>query len=538
MKTLINIISLIVLTTSLAQGQTTDSIIQKLVNNNLIEQSQIKASEELLNTGYPKSKSHYIYILFQLSFKKLTGHDYGPFTSFDFGGTKPKPSKQLKINEELTSYLSSLKSCDLVNQKQFETFKTQINNNNFVHKLQFQLAVIAFIEEQEHMAPKKLKVFADILKEQDIVNSQYQQLLSDIEQEKLENPIDFLNYCNKAVIIKEQDFPDKPEDYLELIHRKTASIIPELNFTNFEFKIVLDSTNSYDEDSKFYDFVVSVSLNGKTYKQKSSYHLYSPSKNQYYGNKIDKQTYYQLFNKILADIQSPYRLHSVERTRNNAVDWTTFGIIALTKEQARRLHSGGVYFTPSYENFKQNVTSAKIKEAIEAYQEIGLLTHLSSAQIEQAKAKAAEQVNYSINNILEVFPDVIYNFDTELGNLEDPYAELIREYKRISHQDFNASNISDNFDIDKNRTAVLKFELGTNTYSKTLQIEDDWIDMTVFDFIKTVATENNLKGQFYQLYTGGQDVSVIYLSQEQYEYLKAHQFLSFGDDMKAYEDEY
>ena len=88
-------------------------------------------------------------------------------------------------------------------------------------------------------------------------NINYEKLLNDIDQEKLQNPIDFLNYCNKTIIINEQDYPTEAEKYLELIYPKTASIFPELNFTNFEFQIVLDSTIS-SNDSKFYDFIVCV----------------------------------------------------------------------------------------------------------------------------------------------------------------------------------------------------------------------------------------------------------------------------------------
>mgnify|MGYP006180525139 FL=1 len=135
------------------------------------------------------------------------------------------------------------------------------------------------------------------------------------------------------------------------------------------------------------------------------------------------------------------------------------------------------------------------------------------------------------------FPDVIYMFDTELDNLENPYAELIREYKKISHNDFNATEISDNFDIEKKKKVELKFKIGNKSYKKTLKIENDWIDTEFFNFIKSVVTEQNLKGQFYELYTGGQEVSVIYLNNEQYNYLRTNKLLIFGDDWQTEDDE-
>jgi hypothetical protein len=536
MKTLLQILTLLILATNIVNGQTMEKTLQKLTDNKLIEQKEVKDFEEHLKKGETKSNAAYLYSLFQIEFKKLTGQFYSEIgTHLSFGDEKPKPAEQTKINKELIQYLTKLEACDLIDENQFTYFQSKINGNEFLHSLQLLPAIIEQVALKEHMNPDKLKVFADKLKSKEIVSLKYNNLIAEIQQEKLQNPIDFLNYCNKAVIINEQDYTNEPEKYLELIHQKTASIIPELTFTDFQFQIVLDSSIS-DSGSKFYDFVVSLKSNGKKYKQKSSYHLYSPSKNQYYGNKIDQQEYYKIFNKILADLQSPYRLHEVKAYQGNAVEWKTFGIIALTKEQADLLHGGGVYFTPSYESFKNKLTSKKIEQAIVEYKKIGLLSHLTSEQLEKARERVSEQENTNLNDVLMAFPDVIYMFDTELGNLEDPYAELIREYKKISHNDFNATEISDNFDIEKKKKVELKFKIGNKSYSKTLKIENDWIDTEFFNLIKSVVSEQNLKGQFYELYTGGQEASIVYLTKEQYDYLRTNKLLIFGDEWQTEEE--
>lgn len=536
MKTIFKIFFLVILIANFANGQIMDKTLQKIIDVRLIEQKQASDFEELLKKSKTKSNAVYLTILFQLEYKKMTGYNYSPLGSYiSFGGEEPKPSEQTKINEELIQYLSKLKSGDLIDENQFTHCQTEVTNNEFVHSLQLLLKIIDQVELKEQMNPEKLKVFADKLKSKEIVNSEYDNLIVDIQKEKLQYPIDFLNYCDKAVIIKEQDYPNEPEKYLELIHKTTACLIPELSFENFEFQVSLDSSIS-DSDSEFYDFVVSFKSNGKKYKHKSHYHLYSPSKNQSYGNKIDQQEYYKIFNKILADLQSPYRLHEVKAYQGNAVEWKVFGIIALTKEQADLLHSAGVYFSPSYESFRNKLTSQKIEQAIEEYKKIGLLSHLTSEQIEKAQEKVSEQENSNLNDVLMAFPDVIYLFDTELGNLEDPYAELIREFKKISHNDFNATEIFDNFDIEKKKKVELKFKIGAKSYSKTLKIENDWIDTEFFNFTKSVVLEQNLKGQFYELYTGGQEASIIYLTIEQYNYLRTNKLLVFGDEWQT-EDE-
>jgi hypothetical protein len=187
MKTLLQILTLLILTTNIANGQTMEKTLQKLTDNKLIEQKQVKDFEELLKKRETKSNATYLYSLFQIEFKKLTGHFYSEIgTHLSFGDEKPKPAEQSKINEELIQYLSKLKSCDLINENQFTLFQSKINNNEFIHSLQLLPSIIEQVALKEHMNPEKLKVFADKLKSKEIVNSKYDNLIVDIQQEKLQ----------------------------------------------------------------------------------------------------------------------------------------------------------------------------------------------------------------------------------------------------------------------------------------------------------------------------------------------------------------
>lgn len=363
----------------------------------------------------------------------------------------------------------------------------------------------------------------------------YENLLKDIKAGTITDGFQFLAYCDKATIIKASNYPSEPENYLEQIHRDVSKLLPELAFSDFKFQVKLDSSIS-DNDSKFYYFVVSLKCNGKTYRQKSSYHLYSPSKNQYFGNKIDQQEFYKIFNKVLADKQSIYRLHEVKSIPNNAVDWTQFGIIALTKEQADMLHGAGVNFRPSYESFKNAITSEKIETAISEFQKIDLLSHLSPDQIKSSTEKVKQQENGNLNDVLQCFPQTIYFFDTELGNLEDPYKEILNELSLISHGQFRPINITDNFSKPTNKKATVNFSFNGKEYAKDLKVEDDWIDPSFFDLIKKVVTDNKLNGQFYELYTGGQEASLIFLTTDQYEYLRTNKLLVFADQWQTEEE--
>lgn len=110
------------------------------------------------------------------------------------------------------------------------------------------------------------------------------------------------------------------------------------------------------------------------------------------------------------------------------------------------------------------------------------------------------------------------------------------EYANISHNQFTPVNISDDFDIEKNKKVTLKFSFNGVDYKRVFTINNDWIDTDFFDFIKTVIKENKLNGQFYELYTGGQDASVIFLTPHQYEVLKTNQLLVFGDEWEDEEE--
>ena len=527
MNSLKLILTLIILTANVAFCQ--DENLQQLIECGLIEQNQVEDFEEVLSSTNDRSPLVYLGVLYRVETKKLAPFkSMEPGTSFfiNFGDKKP-PAEQAKINDRLTQYLSKLKSCDLIDDKQFDQFKARIDKDDFVHQFLLLKEVFNQAVLTERMNPDKLRVFADKLKSHEIVTEQYDRLIEDIQQDKLQYPIDFLNYCNKAVIINTMDYPEEPDQYLEPIHRKTASVIPELSFTDFKFDVVVDSL---DFDTESSDFIVSLESNGKKYKQVSFYRLYSPSKNRYYGDRIDQQTYYKIFNKILTDLRSPYRLHEVKVYRSDFAEPEIFGIIALTEEQADWFHGGGVYFSPSYESFKNEITSERIEQAIEEYKKIGLLSHLSAEQIEKAKERISEQDNWSLNDVLMAFPEVILMFDMELGNPEDPYAELVKEYKKISHNEFNPTEISDNFgNVNRDEKVELRFNIGDQLYTRTLDYYGDWIDGEFFSFIASVVSDQNLKGRFYQLYTGGQEASIIYLTPSQYEYVRTHNLLNFPE---------
>lgn len=527
----IKIFLFFILLSNFAKGQTQNTSLQKLLDNKLLEQNQVADFKKNFDKFKTKDNVAYLYSLFQCEFKKIAGFFYSDFSSSNttFDTMELNAEEQKKVNQELNEYLVDLKKCELIPEKKFEYFQQKIKENNYSYKLIFIKEIAFEAITDEYMSAKNLKEFAEKLKNIGVVNTKYKDLIAAIDNEKIKKPIDFLLYCEKAIIIDTKNYPNEPSKYLEPIHKETAQIIPELSFTNFDFKIAFDNEVS-DNDIKFYNFIVSLTSGGKIYKQKSSYRLYTPSEDKYSTGGIDSQNYYKIFNKILTDLGSPYCLHEIEVNDRNGKVENVFGIMALTKEQTKTLQEIDNYFIPSFDDFDSKLTSDKIEKVIAEFSKIGLFDNLSAEQINEGKENVAENKINNYNEILSAFPNQIYWFDTELGNLDNPYAELIKEFSKISHNEFNPTNISNSFNIEKSKKTTLKFKIGNKSYSKIFKISNDWIDESFFGFIKSVAVENKLKGQFYDLYTGGQDAEVIYLTKKQYDYIRVNKLLTFSDE--------
>ncbi|MEL7247061.1 MAG: hypothetical protein AAFO03_01540 [Bacteroidota bacterium] len=71
----------------------------------------------------------------------------------------------------------------------------------------------------------------------------------------------------------------------------------------------------------------------------------------------------------------------------------------------------------------------------------------------------------------------------------------------------------------KNQFCNLAFDFNGKHYTKRLRIESDWIDIDFFEFMNDVAKESGLNGNFYPLNTGGQDASILFLTEEEHDYL-------------------
>ena len=530
MKPLKFIFILVLCLATTTTAQTVNDKVQKLIDAKLITENQKTAFKQFIPQTDSTSNALIIYMLFAAEYKLDTGHNYSPSeTFFDFKLDNVKPEIQKKANDSLQRYLKRLKTADLVTDSQFKDQLKRINNNEYIHLFQFLPNLGNEIYFEEWMSQDKLNCFRKQLIKNQIINSdENQRLLKDINKGIIKSPYALLKYCSKARFFDLGTYSNDPSIYIEQIHQTTAEILPELQFSNFKHEIKIDSTRSFQEYT-FYKLVTTVTSNGKTYKQRSFISPKDIGEDDNYLGKLADNEYIQLFNKILIDLQSPYRLHAVNARNireNEYNNYQYFGVIALKEEQITMFNPVNSYWQLSYENFHNNLTTNAINTAITSYKEIGLFNHLTSLQINTAKARVKAQTNHSLNGILSTFDGIIFSFDYELDNLNNPYEEIISKYAEITHQEFNPTNIKDSFNIDVD-TASLSFTFNKKTYEKNYIIDGDWVDINIFKFMKDLAKENKLKGRYYMLESDA--ASIIYLTQKQYDYIKAHQLLKFAE---------
>lgn len=336
-----------------------------------------------------------------------------------------------------------------------------------------------------------------------------------------------LYYLKNFIVIDLQEYPSKPEEHLETIYRKTATVFPGLSFDSMQYKIVKDRRESL-EDFVVYNLSVTLKANGNSYRYASYF-------DAEYKNKVEDkllkipENYHQIFNKMLSDQSSPYRLHQV------TINDHSFGILAMTKKQFEELmwsYSGmsvGSYIQVSYENFNNKITQKKIEDAVALYDSIGLFSHLSKEEKMQCINEVLnKEVNY-FSDILSSFKNLVFEIDLEYGVDDHQYQALTKQIEAISKGHFAPTNIVDTYTWKNRQSFDYGFTLNGKTYKTKLSQPDDWLDLKFWELIEQALEEQDKNGRFYHLHPND-GIRQIFLTNEQAEILKKQKMIELSED--------
>ncbi|MFG6103431.1 hypothetical protein U2F10_14325 [Leptothoe sp. EHU-05/26/07-4] len=454
------------------------------------------------------------------------------------------------LEERLYHLLNQLNSAGLLTERVYRQLHSQIDSEEIASELALhqQAASWMSLDEQlsaEILAPE-LENFnaAEILSEEN-----HTKLTEALRQEEIAHPIQFLNYYNRALLIDLRSYSKQPEDYLLAIYNAVAEMLlendvvdtPIDNFevqleVNEESRVILEAYRRLAEssehgdryrllandDSLYYDAILSAKVNDRTYYQRNFYGGNPEGPNDSY--RVTPEDITKLFNKVLYDQASPYRVYSVSNFGPTFGDSTELanqlGFIALTKAQA------DIYFDHGFEanHSPLQFTSDRIDEILDLFEQIDLLDHLSPDQIEASRKLIAESYITQRYELFSAFKDVILLFEWESGNVDTPYQSLTENFAAISRGQFSPTEISNEFDWES-QTAAQTFILNGTQYHTPLEFNGDWLDPNFFSFIQSVADQEISTGQFYAVDVGYDTPGYLFLTPVQLEVLRSENLI-------------
>jgi hypothetical protein len=449
-------------------------------------------------------------------------HKTGIFYSYSKGYLNNKTRKDSTIRS-LRILLGKIKKANLLTDRVYTYTLNGIDTGHFVADVQLMGHLAEMSYRLEGLSPDKLLPLAHLLHKNNIISdSSFLQLKNDISHGKIESAFQLNDYCKLDHIFDMTKYPDDPDVWLEQLHHDIASMLPGVTFSNFSYTTIPDTSYTIPGAR----FKVSLTCNGRIY-QHTSLAINTFRKQEKISPKdIVAADFYRIFNKILIDQQSPLQLHSIMYTNAAGDNLRHHALIALNEEQAGVFMQKSAYsfMLISMDEYDSRLTSARVDSATAGWRNMGLFAHLSSAEISKAIDDVQADNLFSINSLLKNFPDVLYSLNDSWDNPHPPrypYADLLSNFAKITRSKFTPQQITQ----QKVKGGIkLQYLSGAKVHSYTFRTANGWMDAQFPAFMKHLARENNLQGNFYHL---PYENAVIYLTKQQYDDAVKYSLLDF-----------
>lgn len=466
--------------------------------------------------------------------KKLFGEDFGfHYLMLERGNHFSQADKEA-LSQQMQTRLDQLQEVALISPQTYAQLAQQVKKLAVFHPVQLYTQATLLSRYEQYMKPEQVSPFLDSLCQYEVLSIENKdRLLQDLSAGKLSRHEEFLSYCEHARVFDMGSYGDDPESYLPALHEAVAQLVPGLSFSDFTFQIKANPPQESLPQTQTLE--VRLSIQGKLYSQKSFY-LSDRGAWEDFG-KIAAADFYQLFNRALADQDSPYRIHhvsmhpSIYATHKHE---TRFGLIALKADQLPMFRRAFIsedfpYIDPSYEDFSPSLTPDHVASAIGKFDSLGLFSHVDSQVFQQTRTQILSSKPDSYSAILSQFPDVVYTCDWMHHSAENPYLVFLQELEAISGGRFSPTLIHDNYETSHSNQVSIGFHLGTQAYQCTLDANTNWFDFRLMNLIEEAVAAQALSGKFYFLQESAGDLAIIFLSPTQYKHLQASQLLALEE---------
>ncbi|MGG6268453.1 hypothetical protein ACQ4M3_39115 [Leptolyngbya sp. AN03gr2] len=493
-------------------------IAQNLQRYEILTEQDYQAVTDQINQGKVTDRAGLLELIRQqIDRRESPNPDQRRITDYVLVG---KPSDWESYFQKLRLIAEQLKQSGAISDRVYRKLQRRIGEDIQLDLQLFDNAARLMRGDEKLELPQIQPFLDDLQRLELITSSNLTKLRRDLETGVIEDKEDVYRYLENIKIFNLQDYSRDPNVYFPQIHREVAQLLTKagaakLDTATFQLKFIDDDENNT---------LISTRVNGRNYE------FASYSSQGDFSGMIDNEEFVWLFNKILRDQGSSYRVYTLGFFGNVGPDYSRFAVLILTEKQAKQLQRWVYsYLSIGLEDHSSAFNSDRIESILSLMEEIGLLSHLTPQQKAAGRQKISRQYINSSYEVFAAFDDLLISFDWETGNLENPYQALTRRFAAASRGAFQPMQISDEFDYDK-QIAGQSFVLRGVRYSIKLKFDGDWLDPKFINFLDRAITQTVSDGKFYPIYAESSEVGYLFLSDRQRQILESEKLIKLKPD--------
>jgi hypothetical protein len=214
---------------------------------------------------------------------------------------------------------------------------------------------------------------------------------------------------------------------------------------------------------------------------------------------LPAEQFYQLFNRVLTDRRSTYRLACLPSAEAEGTQNVRgrFGLVRLTDGQFQALDTlpATSLGASAAAGFRLLPTDS-VTAAIHVFTALGFFHHLSPRQREAA-ARRAQQTHYLFReDLLKHYPGSIGVYEGWPRHPNWSYTRLVHLLARLSQGHFVPRYVTDNC---QRTDGQLRFKVGRRWYQTPLHQANDSPDPRLFQLVQRALREAGSRGKIYQV---------------------------------------
>lgn len=450
------------------------------------------------------------------------------YHTIDFWGAEKKYAGCISSKTSVIGYtrlktLNTFLTAGIIDEKIFNETNTALQSN----KIRDEIALLKFmLYRSTHYTyydfNKKEQVeYIGVLAKNGILSEEEKEnLLRSYVGGELKAIPEMLEFSSRYVHVDLRGYEPDPTKMYPAIFERLQKLLPEFRYSNLKVQIVEEKEGGLIRQDIKLSFIADSTRYVNTF-----YHDYrnADSTEENPGSQLPgvDQDFHKGINKWLSDIESPFRLYTLntQGQGENGYSQMRVGLLLLKKGEDSLITREASLM--SQESFDERLTRKNIDKMIEEFRLVGFFDHLTPGEIQDAKDKVESADINSIENVLICFPKLIVVFDWETGNLENPYEQLTKEMTAASRGGFNATDIIDDYKKGWQKAKQVKygFTINGKRYEEMLNFNGDWLDPKFLSLIRRALLENNIDGQFHYSIDNGQESGYMFLTANQLKFV-------------------